>query len=92
MDDLAALGDERALDQLVVPVDRQRLFFLVEHRAVEEGQEVLGVEARGVDGDAARQMALSSKRSTSESTPSRSMATVLTTGKPSSADSVSALI
>ena len=36
-----------ALDQIVVPVDRQRLVFLVDQR-LEEGVEVLGVEAEAL--------------------------------------------
>ena len=38
-------GQQRALDDLVVPVDRKLLFFLVDH-GVEEGHKVLGVERR----------------------------------------------
>src|ERR1700674_1831139 len=52
VDDLPVLGDERAFDDLVVPIDLQGLVLLVDHR-VEEGQQVLGVEARGIDRDLA---------------------------------------
>src|ERR1700693_3403670 len=46
VDDLSILGDERAFDDLVVPIDLQSLVLLVDH-GLEEGVEVLGVEARG---------------------------------------------
>src|SRR4051812_11263405 len=48
VDDLPVLGDKRAFDDLVVPVDLQGLVLLVDH-GLEEGVEVLGVEARGID-------------------------------------------
>src|SRR5690606_15649402 len=55
MHDLATLGDQRALDDLVLPVDLEGLLLLVDHE-LEEGQEVLRVEARGVDRHLASQI------------------------------------
>ena len=52
MDDRAALGDQRALKDLVLIVGRE-LARLVEEEAG-EGHQVAGVERRGVGGDAAR--------------------------------------
>src|SRR3569832_332899 len=52
MHDLAALGDERAFDQIVVPIDRQRLFLLVDHR-IQEGQEIARVETGRIARDRA---------------------------------------
>src|ERR1700693_5614124 len=43
MHDRALAGQQRAFDDLVVPVDRKLLFFLVDH-GVQEGEQVLGVE------------------------------------------------
>ena len=45
------------LDDVVVPVDLQRLLLLVDHE-IEEGEQVLGVEARGVDRDLSREVEL----------------------------------
>src|SRR5262245_29324098 len=44
VDDLAVARDERALDDLVVPIDRQLLLLLV-YQCLQEVVEVLGVEA-----------------------------------------------
>src|SRR5215475_11848147 len=49
----AVAGERRRLHDLVVPLDRQRLLFLV-HQDLEKGEQVLGVEARRRGGDAAR--------------------------------------
>ncbi len=48
MDDLAILGNQCALDDFVVPIDRQRLVLLVDHR-LEERQQVLRIEPRRID-------------------------------------------
>src|SRR6187551_1915554 len=42
----AVAGEHGRLDQFVVPVDRERLFFLVD-QGVEEGQQILGIERGG---------------------------------------------
>src|SRR5207244_4434989 len=52
MDHRTVAGERRRLDDLVVPFDRQRLRLLV-HQDFEEGEEVLGVEARRRGRDAA---------------------------------------
>src|SRR5262249_37801845 len=50
-------GERRRLHDLVVPLDRKRFGVLV-HQNFEEGEKVLGVEARSGRGDAARPIAV----------------------------------
>ena len=51
--DRAVAGQQRRLDELVVPVDRERLVVLVD-QGLDEGVEVARVERRGGGGEAAR--------------------------------------
>ena len=51
MDDLPVAGERDGLDDLVVPVERDALFLVVQR--LEQRQQVLGVEQRGALGDAA---------------------------------------
>ena len=48
MHDLAIAGDQRALDQLVIPIDGQLLGFLV-HERRDEIQDVLGAQGLDID-------------------------------------------
>src|SRR5690606_38668371 len=47
--DLPVASDERALDDLVVPIHLDRPFLLVDHQ-LEESIQIAGIKARGVDG------------------------------------------
>src|SRR5215510_3892542 len=55
MHDLAILGHQRALDDLIVPIHLQHLVLLVEH-GLQKRQQILGIKSRGVDGYLARQV------------------------------------
>src|SRR5271166_554070 len=57
MNDGAVAGERGRLDDVVVPVDRERLRLLVDQE-FEERVEVLGVKARGGGGQAARHVAV----------------------------------
>src|SRR5690242_2920759 len=57
MHDGAVAGQRRRLDDLVVPIDRQRFRALVDED-LEEGIEILGIEARGGGGEPARHVAV----------------------------------
>src|SRR4051812_17132016 len=45
MHDRAVVGQQRALDDLVVPIDRQLFLFLVD-QGLDEGQQIPGVKRR----------------------------------------------
>src|SRR5215471_15484122 len=53
MNDGAVAGERGRLHDLVVPLDRERFRVLV-HQNFEEGEKVLGIEARSGRGDAGR--------------------------------------
>src|SRR5215471_17472671 len=53
----AVAGERRRLHDLVVPLDRERFRVLV-HQNFEEGEKVLGVEARSGRGDPGRHVAM----------------------------------
>src|SRR5947209_6256627 len=57
MHDGAVAGQRRRLDDLVLPIDRERLAALVDED-LEEGVEILGIEARGGGGEPARHVAM----------------------------------
>src|SRR5205823_7409059 len=57
MHDGAVPGQRRRLDDLVVPIDRERFARLVDED-LEEGVEILGIEARSGGGEPARHVAM----------------------------------
>src|SRR5262245_61242802 len=57
INDGAVAGNQRALDELVVPVNGERLLLLIDQR-LDKGLQVAGIEARGIDRYRARQIEL----------------------------------